>query len=50
MTITVGGFSVTSFSPDAPALPAVPRTNPLDTFTPASDAQLVEPAAQDRLT
>jgi alcohol dehydrogenase (cytochrome c) len=50
MTIPVGGFSVTSFSPYAPALPAVKRANPLDTFTPISDAQLVEPAAQDWLT
>jgi alcohol dehydrogenase (cytochrome c) len=50
MTIPVGGFSVTSFSPYAPALPAVPRANPLDAFTPVSDAQLVEPAAQDWLT
>jgi len=46
----VGGFSVTSFSPYAAALPAVKRANPLDTFTPVSDAQLVEPAAQDWLT
>ena len=43
MTIPVGGFSVTSFSPYAPALPAVKRPNPLDGFTPISDAQLVEP-------
>jgi alcohol dehydrogenase (cytochrome c) len=50
MTIPVGGFSVTSFSPYAPALPAVKRPNPLDAFTPISDAQLVEPAAQDWLT
>jgi alcohol dehydrogenase (cytochrome c) len=50
MTIPVGGFSVTSFSPYAPALPTVPRANPLDKFTPVSDAQLVEPAAQDWLT
>ena len=50
MTIPVGGFSVTSFSPYAPALPAVKRANPLDAFTPISDAQLVEPAAQDWLT
>jgi alcohol dehydrogenase (cytochrome c) len=28
----------------------VPRTNLLDTITPVSDAQLVEPAAQDWLT
>jgi alcohol dehydrogenase (cytochrome c) len=50
MTIPVGGFSVTSFSPYAPALPSVPRANPLDRFTPVSEAQLVEPAAQDWLT
>jgi len=50
MTIPVGGFSVTSYSPYAPALPAVKRPNPLDGFTPISDAQLVEPAAQDWLT
>jgi len=50
MTIPVGGFSVTSFSPYAPALPAVKRPNPLDAFMPVSDAQLVEPAAQDWLT
>jgi len=50
MTIPVGGFSVTSFSPYAAALPSVKRANPLDTFTPVSDAQLVEPAAQDWLT
>ena len=50
MTMPVGGFSVTSFSPYAPALPAVKRANPLDAFTPVSDAQLVEPAAQDWLT
>jgi alcohol dehydrogenase (cytochrome c) len=50
MTIPVGGFSVTAFSPYAPALPAVKRANPLDTFTPISDAHLVEPAAQDWLT
>ncbi|HEV8396292.1 MAG TPA: PQQ-binding-like beta-propeller repeat protein [Vicinamibacterales bacterium] len=50
MIVPVGGFSVTSFSPYAPALPAVKRANPLDTFTPVSDAQLVEPAAQDWLT
>src|SRR6185369_4982350 len=41
MTIPVGGFSVTSFSPYAAALPSVKRANPLDTFTPVSDAQLV---------
>jgi alcohol dehydrogenase (cytochrome c) len=50
MVIPVGGFSVTSYSPYAPSLPAVKRANPLDTFTPISDAQLVEPAAQDWLT
>jgi alcohol dehydrogenase (cytochrome c) len=50
MTIPVGGFSVTSFSPYAPTLPAVKRPNPLDNFTPVSEAQLVEPAAQDWLT
>ena len=50
MTIPVGGFSVTAYSPYAPALPAVTRPNPLDGFTPISDAQLVEPAAQDWLT
>ena len=50
MTIPVGGFSVTAYSPYAPALPAVTRPNPFDGFTPISDAQLVEPAAQDWLT
>jgi alcohol dehydrogenase (cytochrome c) len=50
MTIPGGGFSVTSFSPYAPTLPAVKRANPLDAFTPVSEAQLVEPAAQDWLT
>ena len=50
MTIPVGGFSVTSYSPYAPAPPAVKRPNPLDGLTPISDAQLVEPAAQDWLT
>jgi len=50
MVIPVGGFSVTSYSPYAPALPAVKQANPLDAFTPVSDAQLVEPAAQDWLT
>ena len=50
MVIPVGGFSVTAYSPYAPSLPAVKRPNPLDAFTPISDAQLVEPAAQDWLT
>src|SRR4051812_45517898 len=50
MTIPVGGFSVTSYSPYAPTLPAVTRPNPLDSFTPVSDAELVEPSAQDWLT
>src|SRR6266853_3213562 len=50
MTIPVGGFSVTSYSPYAPTLPTVKRPNPLDSFTPVSDAELVEPSAQDWLT
>jgi len=50
MTFPVGGFSVSAYSPYAPALPAVTRPNPLDGFTPVSEAQLIEPAAQDWLT
>ena len=50
MTIPVGGFSVTAYSPYAPTPPKVPRANPLDKFTPIADAQLVEPAPQDWLT
>jgi alcohol dehydrogenase (cytochrome c) len=50
MTIPVGGFSVTSFSPYAPKLPTVTRRNPLDRYTPVGEAQLIEPPAQDWLT
>jgi alcohol dehydrogenase (cytochrome c) len=50
MTIPVGGFSVTAFSPYAPALPLVKRPNPLDAMTPVSEAHLIEPPAQDWLT
>jgi alcohol dehydrogenase (cytochrome c) len=50
MTIPVGGFSVTAFSPYAPPLPAVKRVNPLDAMTSVSEAQLIEPPAQDWLT
>lgn len=50
MTVPAGGFSVTAFSPYAPALPGVKRASPIDAFTPVSDAQLVEPPPQDWLT
>lgn len=50
MRFPVGGFSVSAYSPYAPALPAVRRPNPLDGFTPVTDAHLIEPPAQDWLT
>jgi alcohol dehydrogenase (cytochrome c) len=50
MTIPVGGFSVTAYSPYAPAAPVSNRPSPLSAMTPISDAQLVEPPAQDWLT
>jgi alcohol dehydrogenase (cytochrome c) len=50
MRFPVGGFSVSAYSPYAPALPAVKRPNPLDSFTPVTEAHLIEPPAQDWLT
>jgi alcohol dehydrogenase (cytochrome c) len=50
MVLPVGGFSVTDYSPYAPAPPALQRPNPLNAFTPVSDALLAEPPSQDWLT
>ncbi len=50
MTMPNGGFSFMAFSPYAPTLPAVNRPNPLDTFTPVTDALLANPPATDWLS
>ncbi len=50
MTIPVGGFSVTAYSPYAPPPSAVRPPSPFDAYTPVSEALLVEPPPQDWLT
>lgn len=50
MMFPVGGFSVSAYSPYAPTLPATKKANPLDSFTPVTEAHLIEPPAQDWLT
>lgn len=50
MMFPVGGFSVSAYSPYAPILPTTTRVNPLDSFTPVTEAHLIEPPAQDWLT
>src|SRR3972149_4543288 len=49
MIVPAGGFSFMAFSPYAPTLPALNRPNPLDAFTPVSDARLANPPAKDWL-
>jgi alcohol dehydrogenase (cytochrome c) len=50
MTIPQGGFSFMAFSPYTPPAPRVARPNPLDRYTPVTDAMLAAPSQRDWLT
>jgi alcohol dehydrogenase (cytochrome c) len=50
MTIPQGGFAIMAFSPYTPAAPKVTRPNPLDRYTPVTDAMLAAPASSEWLT
>lgn len=50
MVIPQGGFSFMAYSPYAFTAPPVARPNPLDRFTPVSDAMLEEPPAESWLS
>ncbi len=49
MTIPQGGFSIMAFSPYTPPAPKVTRPNPLDRYTPVTDAMLAAPAPSEWL-
>jgi alcohol dehydrogenase (cytochrome c) len=50
MIIPQGGFSFMAFSPYTPPAPKVARPNPLDRYTPVTDAMLAAPAPSEWLT
>lgn len=49
MTIPQGGFSFMAFSPYTPPPPPLTRPNPLDRYTPVTDAMLADPAPSEWL-
>jgi len=49
MIIPQGGFAIMAFSPYTPAAPKVTRPNPLDRYTPVTDAMLAAPASSEWL-
>ena len=49
MIIPQGGFAFMAFSPYTPPPPKVTRSNPLDRYTPVTDAMLAAPAASEWL-
>ena len=49
MTIPQGGFAFMAYSPYTPTPPKVARPNPLDKYTPVTDAMLAAPPASEWL-